>query len=191
LWQRGIDKQLLNARYRRGNLGRVHPGEHEIEYDILCEHFDQVSCYGCKLVDGVNQFPLAQYRAGVSTDMLLLAERGGGYRVFLCEVKEKSNDPWYATVECLRQLRLFLSNAESRAVFSHRGVVKHLPPEIPVTALILAPSEYYSFPGKRVNAVEPAKELIARCVSEFCVDIRLAVWDASRLEIRDLFAAAR
>lgn len=196
-WQRGIDPQLLGGRYRRGNLNTAGRGEHAIEYAILCEHFGIVSCCGSKLVDGINAFPLSRdtvglgRRGNVEADMVLLAERGGEYRMFLCEVKDKSNDPWYATVESLRQLRLFLSNPESRRVFLHRGAALDLPPEIPATALVLAPSEYFLSRGKKANAVKPALELIARCASEFGVDIRLAAWDAKRLEIKELFTAAR
>jgi hypothetical protein len=190
-WQRGIDKQLLEKRYRRGDAERARPAEHEIEHEILCEHFDEISCFGWKLIDGVNQFPLAQFRNGVLADIVLLAERKGEHRMFLCEVKERSNNPWYATVECLRQLRLFLSNSESRAVFRRRRVVLDLPLEIPVTALIVAPEAYYSNPGKRANAVGPANDLASRFAAELQVDIRLAVWDRSRREIRDLQRATQ
>jgi hypothetical protein len=196
-WQRGVDLQLIESRYRRGNLHTARRGEHAIEYEILCAHFESVSCCGATLVDGINAFPLSRdtagggRRANVEADMLLLGERNGAYRFYLCEVKDKSNDPWYATIESLRQLRLFLSSPESQSVFSHRGTVQGLPSEISVTALILAPAEYYSSPGKKANAVRPALELIARCASEFGVDIRLAVWDARRLKIQDMFAAGR
>jgi hypothetical protein len=196
-WQRGVDLQLIESRYRRGNLHTARRGEHAIEYEILCAHFESVSCCGATLVDGINAFPLSRdtagggRRANVEADMLLLGERNGAYRFYLCEVKDKSNDPWYATIESLRQLRLFLSSPESQSVFSHRGTVQGLPSEISVTALILAPAEYYSSPGKKANAVRPALELIARCASEFGVDIRLAVWDARRLKIEDRFAAGR
>lgn len=195
-WQRGVDLQLLESRYRRGNLHAARRGEHAIEYEILCAHFESVSCCGARLVDGINAFPLSRdtagggRRANVEADMLLLGERNGAYRFFLCEVKDKSNDPWYATIESSRQLRLFLSSPESRSVFSHRGTVQALPSEIPVTALVLAPPEYYSSRGKKANAVRPALELIGRCVSEFGVDMRMAVWDARRLEIRELLAAS-
>jgi len=196
-WKRGADRQLHGARYRRGDLHTARSGEHAIEYEILCAQFDRIRCFGCRLLDGVNAFPLSRdtagggRRANVEADMLLLAEHEGAYRLFLCEVKDKSNDPWFATVESLRQLRLFLANPESQNVFAHRGVVSGLPAAIPVTALVLAPPGFYSSRGKKANALKPAHELIARCSTDLGADIRLAVWDPSRQEIRDLQGRAR
>lgn len=191
-WQRGIDPQLLYVRYRRGDLYKPHTGEHTIEHQILCANFERVSCLGYKLVDGVNAFPLSRdtrgvgRRGNVEADMLLLGELDGAYRLFLCEVKEQANDPWYAVVEGLRQLRLFIENAKSSNVFAHRGLVSGLPAEIPVTGLVVAPVNYYLSRGKRLNAVKPVCQLIQRFTSEFAVDIRLATWDAKRHLIEDL-----
>lgn len=196
-WKRGVDPQLHGSRYRRGNLLTARRGEHAIEYEILCSHLDSIYCCNSKLLDGINAFPLSRDTAGggrrgnVEADMLLLGQHEGDYRLFLCEVKDKSNHPWFAAVESLRQLRLFLANPESQMVFSRRDVVPGLPSEIPVTALVLAPAEFYSSRGKKANAVKPALELIARCRSELGVDMRMAVWDAGRKEIRCLFAAQR
>jgi len=191
-WQRGIDPQLLYVRYRRGDLYKPHPGEHTIEHEILCGNFERVWCLGYKLVDGVNAFPLSRdtrgvgRRGNVEADMLLLGELDGAYRLFLCEVKERANNPWYAVVESLRQLRLFIENAKSPNVFADRGFVSVLPAEIPVTALVVAPNNYYLSSGKRLNAVKPVCQLIQRFTSEFAVDIRLATWDAKRHLIEDL-----
>jgi hypothetical protein len=57
-WQRGKDLQLLSNRYRRGDKETPHLGEHAIEHAILVSHFEQVTCLGKKLVDGINAFPL-------------------------------------------------------------------------------------------------------------------------------------
>ncbi len=191
-WQRGIDPQLLYGRYRRGDLHKPHPGEHTIEHEILGGNFERVSCFGYTLVDGVNAFPLSRdtrgvgRRGNVEADMLLLGELDGAYRLFLCEVKDQANDPWYAAVESLRQLRLFIENAKSRDVFAHRGSVTGLPAEIPVTGLVLAPVNYYLSRGKRLNAVKPVLQVIQRFTSEFAVDIRLATWDAKSHQIEGL-----
>jgi hypothetical protein len=101
-------------------------------------------------------------------------------------VKDRANDPWYAVVESLRQLRLFLANAETRCLFTQRGSVIGLPADIPVTGLVLAPIEYYSSRGKKQNAVKPSSELLMRLASEFAVDVQLAVWDATRSQIRNV-----
>ena len=83
-------------------------------------------------------------------------------------------------------MRLFLANSESQKVFAQRGLVARSPADIPVTGLVLAPIEYYSSRGKKENAVRPASELLMRFASEFGVDLRLAVWDATNCEIRNL-----
>jgi hypothetical protein len=190
-WQRGMDPQLMGRCYRRGDIDAPHDGEHAIENDILCRSLDKISCFGYKLLDGVNALPLARDSGGgrsanVEADMLLLGELDGDYRLFLCEVKDRANDPWYALVESLRQLRLFLANAETRCLFTRRGSIIGLPADIPVTGLVLAPIEYYSSRGKKQNAVKPSSELLMRLALEFGVDIQLAVWDATRCQIRNV-----
>ena len=140
---RRIDAQLLESRYRRGDLHKPHPGEHAIEHQILCANFERISCLGYKLVDGINAIPLSRdargvgRRGNVEADMPLPGQLNGAYRLFLCEVKDRANDPWYAVVEGLRQLRLFLENTKSHSLFAHRGLVGGLPSEIPVTSLVV------------------------------------------------------
>lgn len=187
-WQRGSDSQLLRGRYRRGDLKRPHPGEHTIEYEILCRHFDHISCYGGILVDGVNALPLTRdvgggRRANVEADMYLLAKREGAYEAFLCEVKVKRDNAWFAAIESLRQLRLLISNPESLGLFARRNPSLHLPPYISVTALVLAPPDFYSSPGKKGNACGAALDLITQFRSEFNLDIRLAEWDSKSTRI--------
>jgi hypothetical protein len=36
-WQRTIDSQLLDRRYRRGDAGAPHNGEHRIEHEMLAD----------------------------------------------------------------------------------------------------------------------------------------------------------
>ena len=190
LWQRGVDAQLLDSRYRRGDIDAPHRGEHAIEYDILCRHFDSVSCFGNKLLDGVNALPLVRdarggRHANVEADLYLLTQCDGVYRLVLCEVKSESNTAWYAAIESIRQLRLLMSSTESRGVFARRNPSLCLPSDIPVTAIVLAPPSFYASHGKKANAVEPTLKLLARFTAEFGVDIRLAVWDSSLFEIKD------
>jgi len=189
-WQRSVDPQLLGPRYRRGDVDAPNPGEHTIEHEILYQYFDRASCYGNRLVDGVNALPLARdagggRRANVEADMFLLTEREGSYRLFLCEVKAGADDPWLAAVENLRQLKLLTSSPEPLGAFAHRTPSLCLPSEIAVTALVLAPRSFYSSPGKKKRAVEPALKLLARFRSEFGVDARLAVWNPRLFEIED------
>jgi len=191
-WQRGADPQLLEPgrRYRRGDLNAPHPGEHTIESEILCQHFDRITCFGNRLIDGINALPLVRDAGGarhanVEADLFLLTEHGSAHRLFLCEVKSESNNAWYAAVESLRQFRLLMSSPASLCVFARRLPSRCLTSDIPVTALVLAPPSFYSSRGKKGSAVEPTLKLLGRLKSEFAVDARLAVWDAKQYEIRD------
>jgi hypothetical protein len=190
LWQRGVDPQLLEGRYRRGDLDAPHPGEHTIEHEILYQYFDRVSCYGNKLLDGVSAFPLVRdagggRRANVEADMYLLTEHEGAHRLFLCEVKANGDNPWFAAVENLRQLKLLMSSPESLRLCASRQPAWCLPLDIPVTALVLALPSFYSSPGKKANAVGPALKLHARFTAENGVNVRLAVWNSRLFEIKD------
>lgn len=182
-WQRGVDPQLYANRYRRRDIFAPHQGERKTEHAILHEHFERLSCFGNKVLDGVNALPLARdetggRKANVEADILLLTEGDGSHRLFLCEVKEKSNNAWYAAVENLRQLRLFMSSPEAGRVFLHRCPTLSCPADTPVTAIVLAPALFYSSPGQKANSVAPALKLLAHFTFEFKVDVRLAVWDS-------------
>jgi hypothetical protein len=191
-WQRGIDPQLLGGRYRRGDLHHPHPGEHTLEHQILVERFGKVSLLGGTLIDGVNAFPLACDFAGggrngnVEADMLQAAQTADGIRLALCEVKADANDPWYAAVESLRQMRLYISNPVGRAVMQQRGAFPLGAGKTPITALVVAPVDYYRARGKKGNAVTMAKQLLNEMCKRFSIDIRLAVWDIVSNSILDL-----
>ena len=189
-WARGIDSQLMECRYRRGDLAAPHAGEHAIEHDVLYRNFELVSIFGYNLIDGFNAVPLVRDEHGgrsgnVEADMFLLAKRRSEHRLFLCEVKSSSNNSWYAAIESLRQLKLVASSPESLGVFSRRNPDMHLPSQIPVTALVLAPELFYLSPGKKANAVKPTLDLLRRFTSEFGIDLRLAVWSAQSASVRE------
>lgn len=191
-WRRGIDPQLLGGRYRRGDLRDPHPGEHTIEHRILVERFGKIRLFGGTLIDGVNAFPLACDFAGggrcgnVEADMLLAVQSPSGLRLVLCEVKTDADDPWYAAVESLRQIRLFVSNPVGYAVMQKRGVLPPSATDPPVTALVLAPADYYCARGKKCNAAAPAKQLFEEMRQRFGIDMRLAVWTPALDSIEDL-----
>ena len=191
-WQRAIDSQLLGSRYRRGDISAPHAGEHTIEHQLLVERFGEVRVLGGTLIDGVNAFPLACDFAGggrrgnVEADMLLAVQSAGGHRLVLCEVKANANDPWYAAVELLRQMRLFRSNPVGFAVMQKRGPLATKSADIPVTGLVVAPAAYYHAPGKKSNAVAPTRRLFEEMRERFRIDVRLAVWEATLNSICDL-----
>jgi hypothetical protein len=68
-WQRTVDVQLHGEQYRRVDREKPHPGEHAIEHEILCCHFESVSCFGNKLLDGVNALPLVRTQRVVGKPM--------------------------------------------------------------------------------------------------------------------------
>ena len=86
--------------------------------------------------------------SNVEADLFLLEESNGDYRLFLCEVKDRSNDSWYAAVESLRQFQLLISSPESLGIFSYRMQYLSLPVVIHVTALVVAPIQFYAPPRK-------------------------------------------
>jgi hypothetical protein len=63
-WRRAVDPKLHDSRYRRGDLLKPNPGEHTIEHAILHGHFERLSCFGNKVIDGVNAVPLVRDAAG-------------------------------------------------------------------------------------------------------------------------------
>ena len=54
-WQRTIDSQLLGRRYRRGDVGAPHNGEHCLEHEMLADPIADVRCMGDIVVDGINR----------------------------------------------------------------------------------------------------------------------------------------
>src|SRR5262249_50243611 len=125
-WQRSLDPQLLGSRYRRGDVAAPQRGEHALEYQILCEYFNEVCCLDCTLIDGVNALPLVRDSSGgriayVEADLFLLGRGADGYHSYLCEVKDAANSAWYAVVENLRQLRLFIESEYQPRLFHFRN----------------------------------------------------------------------
>lgn len=180
-WKREIDLQLHGARYRRGDLADPHPGEHSIEHAILCSGFPSVTCLGGRIIDGVNAMPLARdayggRRSNVEADLFLLIEKDGDYRLFLCEVKESANTPWYAAIENLRQLKLLHHNILARQLFHRRNPQLQLPAELPYSGLVIAPASYYARRGKCSNSVYPTRSLIEQVQRQTGLILEFAQW---------------
>lgn len=191
-WERGADRRVLDPdrrylrRHRHG--GPIEGSEHELEMEILCP--DPVAvltyCLGGRLIDGVNAVPLARDTSGgrrgnVEADMLLLADGPNGPRLLLVEVKTRSKNAWYAAAESLRQLRLFTASASAREIMPRRRPA--FSTALPVTAVILAPPDFYKAPGARQNAVAPTHRLLEHMRAEFGVEAQLATWNAGERAI--------
>jgi hypothetical protein len=187
-WQRGMDPQLLTARYRRGDLDAPHTGEHSIEHGIL-GGLEEVSCLGGTVVDGINAMPLARdcsggRRGNVEADLFLLVRIGGSYQLVLCEVKHSSNTAWYAAIENLRQLKLLHLSAVARRLFHERCPGLSLPAEIPIRGLVLAPGSFYRQAGQKANAVPHAGRMLREFTLRTGIAAHMAIWDAGSRTIR-------
>jgi hypothetical protein len=191
-WERGfIVTRLLNhgKRYTRGDESDPRSGEHRIEHEILCQHFDDVRCLGGgRLVDGVNAFPLVHDSGGgrngnIEADILLLVRTDSGYRVVVAEVKHSANNAWFAAVENLRQLKLLMVGEDPGRLFRRRNSLLSLRPDVPISGLVIAPSSFYSQLGQKANSIGAARMLINAIRAEADVDIRLSVWDSQRRAI--------
>jgi hypothetical protein len=186
-WKRGDDARVLvsGRRYCRTHPGgaRVPRGEHVIEHEILDPDPTSLPtmCLGARLVDGVNAVALAKDEAGgrrgnVEADMLLLTRaEDGAPRQLLVEVKVTSGTAWYAAVENLRQLRLFVESESAQRIFRARGA--DVPAATPVAALILAPPAYFAANGAKKAAVPPTRRLLDRFTAHTGLDAVLATWD--------------
>jgi hypothetical protein len=195
-WQRSlvdIPSRLLNGkRYTRGDEADPRSGEHRIEHEILCQHFDNVtySQHG-RIVDGINAFPLVRDSGGgrngnVEADLLLLVRNDSGYRLIVTEVKHSANNAWFAAVENLRQLRLLISGTDPGHLFRQRNLVLRLPAGVPMSGIVIAPNSFYSQPGQKVNSIPAVRELLRALRDETDTDLRLMVWDVARQNLSEL-----
>jgi hypothetical protein len=181
---------LLNGkRYTRGDEADPRSGEHRIEHEILCQYFDEVTyCGDCKLIDGVNAFPLVRDSGGsrngnVEADLLLLVRSTCGYRLVVAEVKHSANNAWFAAVENLRQLKLLISGEYAGQLIRQRNPTLDLPSSLAIIGLVIAPREFYAHPGQKANSIGAASLLLNAIRAGAEVDIRLAVWDTQHRTI--------
>ena len=180
-WERGHDPQLLGSRYRRGDIGKPHAGEHTIEHDILVKYFGRVDFLGHEVIDGINAMPLAQDVGGgrqgnVEADLLLLLKKNGRYAITICEVKNTSNNPWYAIVENILQLKLLQLSSSARDLFKKRNPSLLLSTEITIMGCVVAPGDFYNHTGQKANARPHAERLIKQFCTLTGLPACLAVW---------------
>jgi hypothetical protein len=189
-WRRPIDPQLLGGRYRRRDIVAPHPGEHQLEYEVLSDP-GCTKILGGTLIDGVNAVPLARDPGGgrqgnVEADLcLLVAGAPPAHRLILCEVKVDSGNAWYAAVELVRQMKLLALSSVAQNLFHDRKAIGSSIQPSPA-GLVLAPSAFYEATGQKANAVPHARRLLRRLREAHCVDADLAVWNRDTREIRAL-----
>ena len=89
-----------------------------------------------------HNMPLANQRKGqVIADAFGILETGKSVRPLLIEVKIAANNPWFALVENLQQIRLARACAHKIQDFVHKNSKHRV--ERGVWGLILAPASYY------------------------------------------------
>jgi hypothetical protein len=135
-------------------------------------------CLGGHVIDAINAIPLTR-RPKVEADVLLLVDHGDAVRQYLAEVKGAANNPWYAAIELLRQLRLV---AASHTVDYFHRKNPRLALGLPATGLVLAPEIYY----KNSDRLAHTWRLIDSVIGHAGLDIRMAVWDALGSQITEL-----
>ena len=93
-----------------------------------------------------HNFPLVGTRKDqVLSDAVGVVLTGQKYRPVLVEIKTTANDPWYAVVECLKQLRLARAGNRNIHTFLNKAVA---PLEKGIWGMVAAPSHYFE-KGKR------------------------------------------
>jgi hypothetical protein len=117
--------------------------------------------------------------------MLLLIEGDQRRKQMLVEVKTIANNAWYATIESLRQLKLFLNSPAAQQICAGRQ--RHVVGPLPVEATVLAPPAFYSAPVAKRRSVKPTtRRLITTVEDTLGVIVRLATWAPARRAITDL-----
>ncbi len=88
-----------------------------------------------------HNFPLTNQRKGqVLADVLAIVRAGRRQRPLLVEVKKTDETPWYALVECLKQVRLARSSGQ-RICDLLKKIVSPL--DAGAWGLVVAPSNYF------------------------------------------------
>lgn len=178
-----IRPELLNPsiRYNRGNNDRSKRAEHIIENQILT--IDNL--LNNEIIDGLNALALGRGQIGdgsrnkVEADLALVTSRN----IIIGEVKVKANNPWYALIENLKQLKLAIEQRSMIVnLFKERG---HCAPEIfnniPIISAVIAPKNYYNSPGQKANSLPWTKKLSEKLLQQYNVKAELLVWEDNKL----------
>lgn len=193
-WLRGPERlHDPGQRDRRGG-GNAEPNtpEWKLECEVLYPPGGRTTTsLGWTVVDGVNALPLTTNpglgrEGNVEADMLLLVKDEYSCGLQLIEVKVEADNPWYAAVENLRQLKLFSKSLEAQRLFHTRCSAPDLPEELHVTGVVLAPHAFYKARGQKANSVEPAQELLCRIGVATGINALLTTWDSTARAIEPL-----
>ena len=182
--------------YSRGDRNKKRTGEHEIEFKLFAiQKTNKIQCVKRDFFVLANAYPLAHGRR-VEADVVAVACGVAGIEIYVVEAKHNADNPWYALVENLRQVKLFQDNLKwnwefLKKTFSEfllmKGVSKSfLETTPPVRGMVLAPPVYYTKRGQKSNAVQPAQELVNRVASELNVQVLLTKWQEGQTIIEPI-----
>jgi len=108
-----------------------------------------------------HNMPLANQRKGqVIADAFGVLETGKSVRPLFIEVKVAANDPWFALVENLQQIRLARACAQQIQDFVHENTKYRV--EKGVWGLILAPESYYEKHSSTLAKCKPLLDVLKR-----------------------------
>jgi hypothetical protein len=153
LWRQpmptGWEREVWNGKlgYRKLSNSR---GEQLIESQLLSDKFEYFELtfsgsetspkYRIRVI--YHNMPLANQRSGqVIADAFGILETNKSARPLFIEVKTTADDPWFALIENLQQIRL--ARACARKIKSFAQLNSKLRVEPGVWGLILAPESYY------------------------------------------------
>jgi hypothetical protein len=145
-WERAVWTGKLGYRKRSSDKGEQRT-EKEL-FNRVREHFalifsDQEPPAEYRLKTIYHNMPLANQRKGqVIADAFAVLVTGASSRPLFIEVKVTANDPWFALVENLQQIRL--ARACARKIQNFVLESSHHLVERGVWGLILAPENYYA-----------------------------------------------
>ncbi len=193
LWQQpipnGWEREVWNGKlgYRKRSNNR---GEQIIESQLLSDKFEHFQLmfsgrepnakYRIRAI--YHNMPLANQRSGqVIADAFGILETDKSARPLFIEVKATADDPWFALIENLQQIRL--ARACARNIKSFAQLNSKVRVEPGVWGLIIAPQKYYA---KYFRSLEKSRSLltslrqstrarVAFGVSEFLADGKISV----------------
>jgi hypothetical protein len=143
-WEREIWGGQVGYRKRSDNRGELSIEKQLFDGKPKVISFSEKSANTvCQLAAIYHNMPLANQRKGqVIADAFGVLKIGQFVRPLLIEVKEEANDPWFALVENLQQIRLARACAHKIQEFVLKSSKERV--ERGVWGLILAPESYYN-----------------------------------------------
>ncbi len=158
-WEREIWEGKLGYRKRSDNKGEQCTEKELFEgglngFELVFSGQQTNADYRVKAI--YQNMPLANQRTGqVIADAFGVLETAKGLRPLFIEVKVAANNPWFALVENLQQIRLARACAQKIQSFVHKNTEYRV--ERGVWGLILAPESYYE---KYVGNLAKCKSLL-------------------------------